>query len=708
MTEKNIKSIWSSFWLDDEQELHLPFDEDLVFESKDSELNNGSLDVNILKLASARRAIANFVNILTLKDIPVYFWNGDTGLTNGKVVYLSSDIVKREDFDPAVGLALHEAVHIIETDFDLIKTVWGRISELYRIGKEIGLIKERVAKFTHLMVNYVEDRYIDDKQFRMAPGYRPYYVALYEKYFNNKEIGKYLQSSLFTTPTLSSYEYRIINFTNPMTNLDALPGLREIAQELSLNTISRLKTTKDRIKLAIDLTRIVFNSIKNSTEEKQNQITDSITNQSNFENSKNSIQNEDDVIGGEYEEIDIVDQSSNKEGNKNSEYEEFGNINGFTKKQLKQIKLSLDIQKQFINGHSNVNKKKVSDKQKCLLDIIEKSGISMVTVGMDLTPTNTPAFGVDCVIVKRLTKELMFSGLFPLCDKQQQIGDPVPDQNVKDAVIKGIQLGTRLGKKLQLRQEINVTTYPRRKSGKIFKRHLHEFINGSKSFFYKVHCDKFNKINIHISVDASGSMSDVGKWERTMTMLVAIAKAGSMIDNLRVCISFRTTISSNNSGYYDSLPYIILAYDSAKDKFFKIKNLFQFLTPKGLTPEGLCFEATMKQLVNNKPGEIYYFLNISDGEPCFSYSGPNGIPVIYDRNIGSEHTKKQYKKILESGVRGISYFIDSYSSVYSLNNLTDNKKAAFKRMYGKDAKFIDVNNITSIAKTMNELFLNKE
>lgn len=424
---------------------------------------------------------------------------------------------------------------------------------------------------------------------------------------------------------------------------------------------------------------------------------------------------EDDVIGGEETEAETANLKKEEEKKKD---EELGDTEGTTKKQLKKIKVAIEIQKQFLDNHGNVEKKKVSDKQKQILDAIEKSGIILVPVGMDVIPSNGAAMSVDCVVVKKLTKELIFSNLFPLCKQRIENGkEPEQMENVKQAVIKGIQLGRQLGKKLQIRQEINTTLYPRRRNGKVLRRHLHEFFNGSDAYFYKSYTDKYDKLNIHICVDASGSMSENGKWEKTMTMLVALAKAGSMIDNLRVCISFRTTIDQiggNRSSWFNSqLPYIVLAYDSAKDKFSKIKNLFPYLNACGATPEGLCFEAVMKQLVCNKPGEIYYFLNISDGEPCFSYGGPNDVRIEYGMENGAEHTRKQYRKILESGVKGISYFIESqrqaYTSPYGLTSSSrDTHVNCFKRMYGKDAKFIDVNNVTSIAKTMNELFLNKD
>jgi hypothetical protein len=48
----------------------------------------------------------------------------------------------------------------------------------------------------------------------------------------------------------------------------------------------------------------------------------------------------------------------------------------------------------------------------------------------------------------------------------------------------------------------------------------------------------------------------------------------------------------------------------------------------------------------------------------------------------------------------MSYFIgDSYESDRNSND--------FKTMYGNDAEFVDVTKVSSLAKTMNDLFLEK-
>ena len=52
----------------------------------------------------------------------------------------------------------------------------------------------------------------------------------------------------------------------------------------------------------------------------------------------------------------------------------------------------------------------------------------------------------------------------------------------------------------------------------------------------------------------------------------------------------------------------------------------------------------------------------------------------------------------------MSYFIQSEAN----NDYRKKAENKFKLMYGKNAKFVDVNNINIITKTLNELFLKKD
>ena len=140
---------------------------------------------------------------------------------------------------------------------------------------------------------------------------------------------------------------------------------------------------------------------------------------------------------------------------------------------------------------------------------------------------------------------------------------------------------------------------------------------------------------------------------------------------------------------------MLIAYDSRVDKISKLTNMFHLLHPSGTTPEGLCFEAVMKEIEPSSKDKDSYFLNFSDGMPMF---GNDDIDYHYDTAI--EHTKKMVNEIKGRGVKVLSYFIgDDYDRTQSTKTFT--------RMYGSDAEFIDVTSVLPVAKTMNKAFLKK-
>ena len=91
-----------------------------------------------------------------------------------------------------------------------------------------------------------------------------------------------------------------------------------------------------------------------------------------------------------------------------------------------------------------------------------------------------------------------------------------------------------------------------------------------------------------------------------------------------------------------------------------------------------------------------YFLNFSDGMPMFSNDD-----VSYNWDVAINHTKKMVNLIREKGIKVLSYFV-SDSNYDGKDSVKD-----FKTMYGKDAEFIDVTSVLSVAKTMNKKFLEK-
>jgi uncharacterized protein with von Willebrand factor type A (vWA) domain len=189
-----------------------------------------------------------------------------------------------------------------------------------------------------------------------------------------------------------------------------------------------------------------------------------------------------------------------------------------------------------------------------------------------------------------------------------------------------------------------------------------------------------------------------------------------MVENLEVSVSFRSTINVK----LGEVPYVVLAYDSKTDKIAKVRQLFPYLRACGATPEGLAFEAIADEFIIGKKSneQDHYFLNISDGEPCYSLvpkMNKYGVSFNYVGESGALHTKMQVDKIRKQGVKILSYFISSDCSPSIFTGLSFNAsrgksltlKDLFGIMYGKDSQFIDVQNVSDIAKTINRLFLSK-
>jgi hypothetical protein len=682
-------SNYSDFWLKDnhyewdwEDELDAAIEEESDTDATvDAEDRLSDTTARLIRLSSARRAVANYVSILTNQNIPVVFNDSAVNCTDGKLVYISSDITKKDNFDVAVGLALHEGSHIKYSDFELFKTVWMNVPrDIYNYTEKLSISKDEVGKTCQTILNYVEDRFIDYTVHRNAPGYRGYYDALYDEYFNNKVISDALDSDMYRTLSIDSYMYRIINLTNPNTNLKALPGLYDIAKELDLTNISRLTTPKHRLNVAYKIAEIVFKNI-NEHNQKQtgpgfDQNDSGVPDDSNgMPGDGESGKSTDDVLGGTESTVTSDNAAVTTD---------VGTDANISKTKQSKIAKSFEKQKDFLAG--KIKKKKVSKREKTMLDVLEKSQIDLVPVAQDMMKASGFVGSVECILVKNMTKELILSEEFPMSIGANNESSRTELQKNVDA---GIVLGTKLGRRLQIRNEINIDKFTRRNLGKIDKRLMHELgFETDTNIFYSTFTNKYKKVNFHISIDASASMRGP-KWNRTIKLCVALAKATSMIDNVDLTISFRTTMSYN--------PYIVVAYNSKVDKFSKIKNLFSYLIPVNSTPEGLCFEALMKFLPKADTNTNSYFVNISDGEPCFYYNNTSaGIALSYRDKSACEHTRTQVRKIKESGYNIISYFVSDYDSV-GMEVLRQN----FKTMYGSDSHFINVENLNQIVKTVN-------
>jgi hypothetical protein len=682
----------SSFWMDDD------------FLVKDS-IEPGS-KVDIVKLAGYKRAISNFVRIVTNKDdINVLYSSGNDSYTDGKSIVISSKLDENE-FDSTVGLALHESSHIALTDFELtrknllfaspyIKHLANYIrSKDYTISYD-----EEVTSKIKALVNIIEDRRIDRFVYDSAPGYKGYYQSLYDKYFNAKEIDDALKAGKFNNQTWEDYEFHICNFANPNRTLDILPGLRDIWNTINIANISRLKSTQDVFNVATEVFKMIIDQIGWNEQKPQNE-----NGQDKPETQKNENQetgpsevNEEiseeinEEMGGMDPNLDLPSQGS-QSSNSTASSQEVKDAKQEAKDRQEQKKLNDAIQKQkdFLNG--DIKKKKLSKLAAKQVNAATDSNMEYAQVGGDvLNDTNNIIKGptTNCIVVKGVKTSMIDSGLLGgHIDEASYYDRRLKAERHDDYIQDGIVLGTLLGKRLKTRDEERSLKTTRMETGRIDKRLIAELGFGNDRVFNQTIHNTVTPSIIHISVDASGSMCGT-KWEAAMKTSIAIAKAASMVSSIDCVISLRGSSTA---------PLMWVIYDSRKDTFAKAKNNFKMVHASGATPEGLCYQAVMKDLLSMANGKEAFFINICDGEPGYSDSNIN-----YGGEYAIHHTATQVKKMNQAGIKTLGYFVCEDVTSSWMNRSRDN----FRRMYGSNSEFIDTNNLTQLSQSLNKLLIRK-
>lgn len=709
----------SSFWSNGSL-----FDEDIDILTGEK---NENKEAELLKLAGYRRAIGNFVSIVTGQSIPVRFNNKDQSYTDGKQVVISGKI-NEKDFDSTVGLALHEGSHVKLTDFDTLKNMQTKFSDqlqvdiaikyfdlngiLERLNNEsaddsevafaIEDAKDRAVRYIrgHVgqLMNIVEDRRIDNYIFKSAPGYKGYYNALYERYFHASSVDKGLQSGEYRTSEWDSYMFRLINITNKNRDLNALPNLLQIWNTLDLKNISRLQTSWMALDVAIEIFSIIESDIMIG--EGDGSETDGGEETEGEGDSCNS--GEDPMSTGKSGSGETPDDGSKAEGDEAKLGE--GNLTPnqpqpemMSPRQKKMLDNAIKKQNDFLNG--DIKKSKLTNADSNKMKTLEKSGAELKSVGEGVKQYGQwgqRQQATQMLVIKKMTQELVESGCFGFTQRyvrEQRCIEWNHEYGMcyDDHVNKGIVLGKLLGKKLQVRGEANTIKYSRLDSGKIDKRLIASLGYGAERIFSQTMINQYNPAYLHISIDASGSMAG-SKWENSVTSAVAIAQAASMTQNVDVTISIRGSVAERGD-----MPAVIVVYNSKVDKMTSIRKWMKYFGPCGLTPEGLCFEAIQDLITDGSNNVDSYFLNFSDGAPYWS-GGTGNQSYYYGGDHACKHTATQVKKMKDRGIKIISYFIESGGI---------DMNTQFKMCYGKDANLIDTNNVAQLAKTMNNKFLEK-
>lgn len=651
-----MNSNYSDFWFDDNSSI---VDDVLGVEEPQKKQKN------YIQLAGHQRAIGNFVRIVGGKDIPVRFMTRGDSYTDGKTVTIGAN-VSEKNFDQVVGLALHEGSHIAFSDF---KALQNALHQSWLDDKP-----HHYREFFKNMINYVEDRRIDSIVFKSSPGYKGYYHTLYSKYFNHKTISMGLASSEYRDIDFDSYLFRIINFTNSETDLTALPFLDKIYKTIDLKNIGRLQGTAGAIEVARNICEIVFPLISNGKNQEQEQGDGEESKEQEGESQESQAQGGGQGQDGEETSDEQESKGVNPDADAPMSATPSSNSNPqpLSDKMKKRLDNLVQKEMDLLDGKTPKSKLTKADNQ--TVNTVAKSGATLEQGGDSMIGKT------KVVLIPKFTQELIDSNAFNFTYGGQW------GKERKNAVInEGLRLGTLLGKKLKVRGEERELIFTRQRSGKINKRLISELGFGNSDVFSQSRIERYNKANLHLSIDGSGSMSGK-KFEKAMTSAVAICKAADMAGNIKVVVSFRYT--------QDKQPVVLIGYDSSKDKIQKIKSLWPALSVAGTTPESLCYDAMMTNFLQVSNSDDNYFINYSDGSPWFS----NDDAYYYGDNAAN-HCRKVIKGMRNNGVKILSYFI--------AENTYGQEKRWFERMYGDDASFINPNNMMEVAKTMNKMFLSK-
>jgi len=726
----------------------------------------------VMQLAALRRATSNFVGILTGDDkIHVEYSSGKDSYTDGKTVVISAEDDPTK-FDKTVAIALHEASHCLLTDFHF-GTMALKLCPSYFYPYDMREWKtpEALSVYSSMITNVVEDRRIDEFVYRTAVGYRPYYDVLYNELWHSPEISKALRiKKEWQEPTWEAYMDRIINMSNPVgyETRHLLPGMDEIYKIVDLAHIRRLdndpvsyrgcesqewfkgvlvkkvdhhaiptdwyefvvgrddhpKIREEYLPELWKITLRILRVIHQHIEDAQNKSIQ-----------KPSEKSEQDGSGGGSEQDDEQGDEQGEDGDANSlsnlpnldnpgstsvsvepvEPKQDGKKTRLTKAEraavVNEKKLEKELEKirDFINGENK--KKKIEKKIENDVQAMDSAQATVHHVGND-------KIGRGRVLVtEQITDAIVNSEWFTFTRKRYNGALAEPWKGQVDAIQAGVRMGQILAHRLQVRNEQTVTKFPNQPAGNIDRRMLARLGMELENVFSRSVQDQFKPALIHLSLDASGSMYGE-PWKQVTVVATAMAYAATKIHNLDVVVSIRGEVHGDRG-----MAHMAIIHDSRKNTFAHFRKYMGLLAPNGSTPEGLCFEAILEDILKAANDYSVYFVNLSDGQPGFtatptgqagkkrrrySYNAASVVvaekTLVYDGLTAWRHTRHQINKMREVGIKVLSYFVQS-GGYY--NRYYQGEDNAFRIMYGDDASFIKVSEVTGIVTTMNKLLLRK-
>lgn len=795
-----VSKQYSSFWLDED-----------LFDDENDEVTEGTDLQRISRLAAVRRAVANFVSILTNKNMRVVYSSGKGSMTDGETVVISAEDDPSK-FDVMVGLALHEGSHVLLSKFDILKSLeqlrislenkviphaWETPSQVVGIrddqdnlldlilhpyivkklgtapapremwstdysGKKVRnrgnygnppeyyeseywATASKVLGHIKFIMNILEDRRVDQYVYRNCGGYRPYYDALYARYFFTTEVGRNLRfNPEWRTLTVDNYISRLLYAYHPDASLDAMPGLRNLMRIMDIQNIDRIAPENDPFHIgpfngngdpvaipdwwdsipSMEKMPIIWQVANNLYAEilrycdlAEQQKVEMMNGEKGAKSDQPAMRG--DGEAGEQEDgegeadpsqLPNYDGSPQYSDDDMSERPVEKDVKGKGKKQkqvdgkFNQKKADKDRKEaeKLMNGE--LKKKQVKKDENTAIDALEKAEAEMVDIKGEGIP-----FG-RTMVTRRMSESLMEQDWFIFKRWGWKEGRCTPEAEA--SITAGRRMGAILHHRLQVRNDPIVTKQTRLLQGGLDRRLLAQLGMEITSVFQKSRTDTHKPVMLHLTLDASGSMGGK-KWNRVRTVAVALAYLGSKLKNVDTVISIRGG---------NEMPMVAVIFDSRRDHFNRFIRYIKVIEPNGATPEGLCYKATMDLILETKDTHDVYFINFSDGQPSFGIYNPKapkgkgrrrrhyyggGVDnyFAYDGEAAWKHTRQMVQMLKDNGVKILSYFItEAAASAYSWANPAADKEA-FRKMYGEDAEYVNVENAAEVLRTLNKLLL---
>jgi hypothetical protein len=598
-------------------------------------------------------AIKNFVNIATGENIPVKYSINSMSCTDGKSILIDGKL-HDGNLDVTVGIALHEASHIKYTDFTTLR----KIAHHTVTGISADQLKT--------ILNVLEDRRIDSLMKMNNPGYRVYYTALENQFYNNDYITRKLKST--RDESIDSYLVHLINMINPAYDPTALKLLPKIDQMIDLPNITRFTDTNQVYQLSIAIAKILATVIVPETKAgKEKSNAGKSPKQSSPDNDSSEDSSDDNTDSSD--SSDSSSDSSNGSSNSSEDSKPQTEAEGGASERLKDLieeEKAIKRLKDFIDGKVERSTEPrgcdhYTDANTLMdYDITQNEFMSELSSAI-IDPTS--GAGRNDIYVIRL-------------NKKHNSDEFVLKATLSSSIRDGIHLGNQLVNRMKLRQDTIVDVSNRQLTGKFDRRMAAALGTGIESVFKRVSITSFDPVSIFISIDFSGSMNGT-KIDQSKCLAAAIMQCFSKFKSYRVHVTARYSLQ---------LPTSVLIYDSKTQNIATGLSVLNSLDPSGGTPEGLCFPSIMSPMMRDLSKNEVYFINISDGEP----SGKTAVTS----------TTNYIDKMKRCGVTVMSYLISRGLSHSTLN--------LFRKMYGENSSVImnDLNAIT-ISNQLNSMLMKK-